>query len=53
MTNVMGVTKAKAASPPMGIRIRRICSVAYADDDITSEDRTASAVGLPSRCPDN
>ena len=31
--------------------MRRISSVAYADDDITSEERTAKAVGLPSRWP--
>ena len=49
MTRVMGVTSPNAANPPTGIRIRRICSVAYADEDITSDESTASAVGLPSR----
>ena len=37
----------------MGIRMRSISSVAYAEEDMTSDDRTARAVGfqpLASRC---
>lgn len=49
MAAVIGVTMEKAASPAIGIKIRSICSLAYAEDDMTSEERTASAVGFPSR----
>ena len=35
--------------PMYGNSVRRISSVAYADDDRLSEANTASAVGLPSR----
>ena len=45
---MMGVTSPNAARPPIGTRMRRISSVAYADEDMTSEESTASAVGLPS-----
>ena len=51
MAAVIGVTIEKAASPAIGTRIRNISSLAYAEDDMTSEDRTARAVGLPSRWP--
>lgn len=45
----MGVTMEKAANPAIGTNIRSISSLAYADEDMTSDDRTASAVGFPSR----
>ena len=51
MTPVIGVMMEKAASPAIGTRMRNISSVAYAEEDITSEDRTARAVGFPSRWP--
>ncbi len=46
---LMGTTNEKAATPMIGIRGMSICSVAYADDEMTSDDKTARAVGLPSR----
>ena len=46
-----GVINENAASPPATTRVRSICSVAYADDDMTSDDSTARAVGLPRRWP--
>ena len=49
---LMGITKENAATPMIGIRGMSICSVAYADDEMTSEDRTARAVGLPKRSLD-
>ena len=47
-----GTTKEKAATPTSLTSGMRICSVAYADDEMTSEDSTARAVGLPSRSSD-
>ena len=38
-----------AAAVPARTRIRRISSVAYATDDIASEEKTASATVLESR----
>ena len=46
---VMGITSINAMMPTAGTRIRRISSVAYATEDMLSEENTASAVGLPSR----
>ena len=46
---VMGMTSVNATMPTAGMRIRRISSVAYATEDMLSEEKTASAVGLPSR----
>ncbi len=38
-----------ASTPMTGIRTRRISSVAYADDEMQSDENTASAVGMPRR----
>ena len=46
---VIGTTSMNAASPTNGSRWRRISSVAYADDEMQSEEKTARAVGIPSR----
>ena len=46
---MIGTTSAKAATPTTGVRIRRISSVAYAEDERLSDANTASAVGLPRR----
>ena len=46
---VTGTTNAKAATPMYLTSWTRICSVAYAEDEMTSDDNTASAVGLPRR----
>ena len=45
----MGTTRVKAATPITFTSGSRICSVAYAEDEMTSDDSTARAVGLPSR----
>src|SRR2546430_16567728 len=47
--NVIGTTSVKARMPTAGTRMRRISSVAYATEDMLSEENTARAVGLPSR----
>src|SRR3954468_361318 len=44
-----GTTYVNANTPIAGSSTRRISSVAYATDDMLSELKTASAVGLPSR----
>ncbi len=49
MARVTGTVSEKAATPTATTSTRRICSVAYAEDESTSEDRTASAVGFPRR----
>ena len=46
---VIGTTRLNAAIPTAGISTRRISSVAYADDEMQSDEKTASAVGIPSR----
>ena len=46
---VIGITSENAATPTARTSTKRICSVAYADDEMTSDERTASAVGRPSR----
>ena len=51
MAAVIGVTMEKAANPAIGTRIRSISSLVYAEEDMTSEDSTARAVGLPNRWP--
>ena len=51
MPAVSGVMSENAARPPTPTRIRNICSLAYAEDDMTSDDNTARAVGLPRRWP--
>ena len=40
MRELMGTTKEKAARPTIGTSGMSICSVAYADEEITSEDKT-------------
>ena len=45
----MGRTSEKAIRPIAGMRTRRISSVAYATEDMLSEEKTAMAVGLPNR----
>ncbi len=49
---VIGMTRENAAIPTALTRTKRICSVAYADEEMTSEDRTARAVGRPRRSVD-
>jgi hypothetical protein len=49
---LIGTTNEKAATPTMGMRGMSICSVAYADEEMTSEDSTARAVGFPRRSED-
>ena len=49
---VTGITSEKAAAPTAPTSGISICSVAYADEEMTSEESTASAVGLPSRSTD-
>jgi hypothetical protein len=44
-----GSTSANAAMPTAGIRTRRISSVAYATDDMLSEEKIARAVARPNR----
>jgi hypothetical protein len=45
MTAEIGTTY-ESAEAPSTARTRRICSVAYATDEMASEERTASAVFL-------
>ena len=49
MATVMGTTRLKANTPTAGMRMRRISSVAYADDEMQSDENTATAVGIPRR----
>jgi hypothetical protein len=49
IATVMGSTRLNAKMPAAGIRTRRISSVAYADDEMQSDEKTASAVGMPRR----
>ena len=49
IATVMGTTRENAATPTAGTRTRRISSVAYAVDEMASDESTASAVFLESR----
>ena len=49
IATVMPTTRLNAATPTATNSTRRISSVAYADDEMQSDENTASAVGMPSR----
>ncbi len=46
---MIGSTKLNAKTPTTGKSTRRISSVAYADDEMQSDENTARAVGMPRR----
>ena len=49
MASVIGTTRLNAATPIARISTWRISSVAYADEEMQSDENTATVVGMPRR----